>query len=284
MKFKHSNCSDPQISIWMQPIKPQVKVNVSALYNYPILTIFRGLFFLLWGPVDFFDALSTRKACRYFQSDKPVPGPVLEKILLAASCSASSKNVQPWRISLLQGSALSEFRDEYTKKFDEKAEPNPPFKAYPEPLPDEWLSLAREVGYALFAHKGIDESHCCPMKFPSVLLPLVHLQMNRLMNSNPPAGHYMSGLKSYNRYYFKQYYTSWIRIVQALKIWVVQPQLCNQQKIFPIQLYFGEDYRDKNWINFRLDWSDLGLNWPVYRAKKLNRDNFSLRFLIYLRV
>jgi len=106
--------------------------------------------------MDFFDALNSRKSCRYFNSDELVPQNSLEKILTAAGKSASSKNVQPWGISLLQGEPLNQFKEEYLKSFDEKRKPNPPFNAYPEPLPDVWKALAREVGFSLFAHKGIE--------------------------------------------------------------------------------------------------------------------------------
>ncbi|MGL1901877.1 MAG: nitroreductase family protein [Fibrobacterales bacterium] len=105
--------------------------------------------------MDFFKTLHSRKSCRYFKEGSVVPQEVLHKILEASARSASSKNVQPWRMTLIEGGALGTLKDEYLRAFDEGTKPTEPFVTYPEPLPDEWKTLAREVGFGLFAHKGI---------------------------------------------------------------------------------------------------------------------------------
>ena len=44
---------------------------------------------------DLWDAIYTRRAIRYWQ-DKPVPRPLLEKVIEAASKAPSGSNLQPW--------------------------------------------------------------------------------------------------------------------------------------------------------------------------------------------
>ncbi|MGL1934914.1 MAG: nitroreductase family protein [Fibrobacterales bacterium] len=105
--------------------------------------------------MEFFKTLHTRKSCRYFKDGAVVPDEVLHKVLEAAARSASSKNVQPWRVTLIEKGVLDALREECLSAFDNGQKPSEPFVTYPEPLPDEWKALAREVGFGLFSHKGI---------------------------------------------------------------------------------------------------------------------------------
>lgn len=99
---------------------------------------------LLWG----------RHATRLFKKE-PIPLDLLKNCVAAAAMAPSSKNTQPWKVHLLSGKTLSNLRSDYLKAFDEKQSISPPYKYSIDPLPEDWLKLAREVGFSLFDHKNI---------------------------------------------------------------------------------------------------------------------------------
>lgn len=49
---------------------------------------------------DFYEALKTRRTCRYF-TDAPVPSAVIESALLAAGTAPSGANHQPWHFAVI---------------------------------------------------------------------------------------------------------------------------------------------------------------------------------------
>ena len=51
--------------------------------------------------MDVFEAVKTRLTVRVFKPD-PVPEEVVEKILLAAQWSPSSRNLQPWHFIVIR--------------------------------------------------------------------------------------------------------------------------------------------------------------------------------------
>jgi nitroreductase len=75
---------------------------------------------------------------------------------LAAGNAASAKNSQPWKVEVLTGAARRELERRLLEKFD-AGETEPADYVYtPSPESDEFKARARQVGYALFAWKGID--------------------------------------------------------------------------------------------------------------------------------
>ena len=96
---------------------------------------------LLWG----------RHATRLFKKE-PIPLDLLKNCVAAAAMAPSSKNTQPWKVHLLSGKTLSNLRSDYLKAFDEKQSISPPYKYSIDPLPEDWLKLAREVGFSLLFH------------------------------------------------------------------------------------------------------------------------------------
>ncbi len=106
--------------------------------------------------MEFFEALSARHSSRAFVPGELVPRDVLDKVLEGAARSASSKNVQPWGVCVLQGNALEKFRKEYSRAYDSGQNSNRPFQTDPVPLPEVWDQRAKELGKDVFAHKGVD--------------------------------------------------------------------------------------------------------------------------------
>ena len=57
------------------------------------------------APMRLFDAIYTLRATRIYK-DQPIPGPVLDQILQAATMSCSSGNTQPWEFIVVDDKAL----------------------------------------------------------------------------------------------------------------------------------------------------------------------------------
>ncbi len=95
-----------------------------------------------------------RRSIREFTSEL-VPMPVLEKLVTAAGCSPSSKNTQPWRLFLVQGSALDALRADYLAAFAANTPAKPDYRYSPDPLPAAWAQRAKDCGIGIFKHKGI---------------------------------------------------------------------------------------------------------------------------------
>ena len=59
--------------------------------------------------MDVYEAVDSRRAVRAFRPD-PVPRPVLERVLQAATRAPSSGNLQPWRVFVTAGEPLAELK------------------------------------------------------------------------------------------------------------------------------------------------------------------------------
>ena len=57
------------------------------------------------APMRLFDAIYTLRATRIYH-DRPIPGPVLDQILQAATMSCSSGNTQPWEFVVVTDPSL----------------------------------------------------------------------------------------------------------------------------------------------------------------------------------
>jgi nitroreductase len=57
------------------------------------------------APMRLFDAIYTLRATRIYQ-DRPIPGPILDQILQAATMSCSSGNTQPWEFIVVTESDI----------------------------------------------------------------------------------------------------------------------------------------------------------------------------------
>lgn len=100
------------------------------------------------------EAIHARRSIREFENEL-VPAHVVRQIVEAAGRAPSSKNTQPWKLFLLQGSALEALRAEYLAAFDSGKAPKPDYSYSPNPLPPAWANRAKECGIGIFKHKGI---------------------------------------------------------------------------------------------------------------------------------
>ncbi len=100
------------------------------------------------------EAMHARRSIREF-TDELVPAETIRQLVEAAGRAPSSKNTQPWRLYLVQGAALEALRSDYLAAFDANTPGKPPYSYSPNPLPEEWVARAKEVGIGIFKHKGI---------------------------------------------------------------------------------------------------------------------------------
>src|SRR5262245_42442447 len=59
--------------------------------------------------MDVFEAVDTRKACRWFL-DQPVDPAIVRDLIERASRAASNGNLQPWNVHVLTGAPLAEVK------------------------------------------------------------------------------------------------------------------------------------------------------------------------------
>jgi len=95
-----------------------------------------------------------RKSIRAFTGEI-VPADVVQAVVLGASRAPSSKNTQPWKLTLVQGSALENLRSDYLEAFNSGKEMNFEYAYSPDPLPEAYKKRAVDLGKAFLIHKGI---------------------------------------------------------------------------------------------------------------------------------
>ena len=97
--------------------------------------------------------LAARFSCRAYQS-RPVPQPVIDRILALAQKTASWNNTQPWQAIVTRGVATEKFRDALYAHVQSGAKPSSDL-----PFPREYtgasLHRRRECGFALYGALGI---------------------------------------------------------------------------------------------------------------------------------
>ena len=93
------------------------------------------------------DAMTARKSVRAF-TDEPIDNEVLESLLAKAARAPSGGNVQPWRIFVINGDAMSRFR----QVVREKRAPEPAeYAIYPDGLKDPYRTARFNVGEQMYA-------------------------------------------------------------------------------------------------------------------------------------
>ena len=93
------------------------------------------------------DAMMARKSVRAF-TDEPIDNEVLESLLAKAARAPSGGNVQPWRIFVINGDAMSRFR----QVVREKRAPEPAeYAIYPDGLKDPYRTARFNVGEQMYA-------------------------------------------------------------------------------------------------------------------------------------
>jgi nitroreductase len=104
---------------------------------------------------DIFRAIEARHCKRAFLPT-PVPRELLGKILGLAANAPSSKNTQPWQVTVLSGARRDELSRRICGKFDSREVDEPEYVYSVEPTPAEYRARARACGFALYELKEID--------------------------------------------------------------------------------------------------------------------------------
>ena len=97
------------------------------------------------------EAVASRHSIRAFQ-DKPVDQAMLRGLLAKAARAPSGGNVQPWRIFLLNGEAMTRFR---VFLREQTARETPAYAIYPETLKSPYRDSRFKVGEDMYARLGI---------------------------------------------------------------------------------------------------------------------------------
>ena len=100
------------------------------------------------------DALNSRITVRQFL-DKPVPKDVLNKVLTMALRSPSGGNLQPWKLHVMTGEALAQFKKTATERTLSGKIEDPTYPAYPSPLWEPQRSWRYKLGEDMYALLGI---------------------------------------------------------------------------------------------------------------------------------
>ena len=100
------------------------------------------------------EAMHARRSIREFE-DELVPRETVLQLVEAAGRAPSSKNTQPWRLTLVQGAVLEALRADHLAAFDANRPGHPGYRYSPDPLPDAWKERAKAVGIGIFQHKDI---------------------------------------------------------------------------------------------------------------------------------
>ena len=97
------------------------------------------------------DALAKRKTIRAF-TDEGVDDATIRELLVRASRAPSGGNVQPWRIYVLNGDAMSRFNEHVATS---QIQDTPAYEIYPQSLKEPYRSSRFKVGEDMYALLGI---------------------------------------------------------------------------------------------------------------------------------
>jgi nitroreductase len=105
------------------------------------------------------EATRTRRSIRAFL-DKPVPPETLREVLEIAARAPSGGNLQPWRLYVLAGEALAEFRARTRTRMAANPSQDPlEYHVYPENLWEPHRTQRFRVGEQMYALLGISREH-----------------------------------------------------------------------------------------------------------------------------
>lgn len=105
--------------------------------------------------MDVYEAVDSRRAVRAF-SDKPVPRPVLDRVLAAATRAPSSGNLQPWHLYAVAGEPLAELKTRATARAM-AGDPGDAreYPMYPDPLASPYRDRFAAAAAQRYAALGI---------------------------------------------------------------------------------------------------------------------------------
>tara|TARA_B100000686_G_C16786454_1_gene975566 strand:- start:2037 stop:2768 length:732 start_codon:yes stop_codon:yes gene_type:complete len=100
------------------------------------------------------DALLTRRSIRAFL-DKPVPKPLLRRILESARWAPSGSNIQPWKVHALTGNSLSNYTEAIFSAAQNGEAREMEYHYYAPKWSEPFLSRRRACGFGLYEAMGI---------------------------------------------------------------------------------------------------------------------------------
>ena len=108
--------------------------------------------------MDVYEAVRSRRAVRGF-TDRPVPKPVLHRVLSAAAWAPSGSNLQPWRVYVTTGSPFAEIK----KRIAERLAAGDPFdeaeyEMYPPVLKSPYREHRSDFGKQRYGSLGISRT------------------------------------------------------------------------------------------------------------------------------
>lgn len=96
--------------------------------------------------------------CKRSFLKKEIPVDIIKNVLISAGNAPSSKNTQPWQVSVVSGATLKSLSEAMLAKFDHSQYEKPDYQYTTDPISDTFRNRARACGFALFDLKGIDRT------------------------------------------------------------------------------------------------------------------------------
>ncbi|MFD4710613.1 nitroreductase [Streptomyces sp. NPDC058430] len=105
--------------------------------------------------MDVYEAVTSRRAVRGF-TDRPVPRPVLERVLSAAARAPSGSNLQPWHAFVVTGAPLAELKKRVHERLA-AGDPwdEPEYEMYPPALTSPYRERRFAFGEQRYGALGI---------------------------------------------------------------------------------------------------------------------------------
>jgi nitroreductase len=105
--------------------------------------------------MDVYDAVTSRRAVRGF-TDRPIPEPVLKRVLSAAAWSPSGSNLQPWHTYVVTGAPLAELKKRVGERLAaEDPWDEPEYEMYPPELKSPYRERRSAFGTQRYGALGI---------------------------------------------------------------------------------------------------------------------------------
>jgi nitroreductase len=108
-------------------------------------------------PMDVFQAVDSRIACRWFL-DKPVDAAIVRDLINRAARAASGGNLQSWQVYALAGAPLAELKREVATHIDghDPRHDDAEYPIYPKTMWEPYKARREEHGVQLYGALGID--------------------------------------------------------------------------------------------------------------------------------
>lgn len=101
------------------------------------------------------EAILTRRSVRRFLP-KPVPEPVVRKIIEVSARAPSGHNIQPWKVYAIAGEVKDRLCADILKAAETEPDKHrPEYEYYPTEWHEPYIGRRRELGYDLYAKLGI---------------------------------------------------------------------------------------------------------------------------------